>query len=318
MATIADEIALRGDGQAAHHFGLTDVLLIAMAVIWGVNYSVIKYATRVFTPLVFNGLRIPMAAAVQLAVSRARTESIVSRGDRNRLVMLGMLGNGVYQVCFILGISRTSVATAALLMAATPALIALFGWFHGSERVTPRASTGIALQLVGMLCVVMGSAGATGGNDSLVGVALILFGASAWAGYSILIRPYSHRVAPLQLGGYTMCGGAIVAVVVAVPLVRAVHWDQTTPMTWVALFYSGIFALVLAYLFWYRGVKVIGPTRTSMYGNLQPLIAMVVAWFALGERPTAWQVAGAASIMSGIVLARTQPSVATTPAGNPD
>ena len=65
-----------------------------------------------------------------------------------------------------------------------------------------------------------------------------------------------------------------------------------------------LLALTLAYLFWYRGVKVLGPTRSAMYSNLQPVVALVVAWFALGEQPTIIQVLGAAAIMIGLLLTR--------------
>jgi drug/metabolite transporter (DMT)-like permease len=75
-------------------------------------------------------------------------------------------------------------------------------------------------------------------------------------------------------------------------------------MGWLAIAYSGVFALVVAYLFWYNGVRVIGPTRTSMYSNLQPIVAVLVAWPMLGETPTPWQIVGAACIMGGLVLTR--------------
>jgi len=67
---------------------------------------------------------------------------------------------------------------------------------------------------------------------------------------------------------------------------------------------GGVFALVVAYLFWYNGVRVIGPTRTSMYSNLQPIVAVLVAWPMLGETPTPWQIVGAVCIMGGLVLTR--------------
>jgi drug/metabolite transporter (DMT)-like permease len=61
---------------------------------------------------------------------------------------------------------------------------------------------------------------------------------------------------------------------------------------------------VIAYLIWYRGIKLIGPTRTSMYSNLQPIIAVLVAWMALGEVPTVAQGLGAAAVMAGLLLTR--------------
>ncbi|MEO7521018.1 MAG: DMT family transporter, partial [Gemmatimonas sp.] len=74
---------------------------------------------------------------------------------------------------------------------------------------------------------------------------------------------------------------------------------------WGSVAYAGIAALVIAYLLFYRGVRVLGPTRTAMYGNLQPLIALLFAWAMLHEQPTLWQAIGAAFIMAGLLLSRT-------------
>jgi len=62
--------------------------------------------------------------------------------------------------------------------------------------------------------------------------------------------------------------------------------------------------MVIAYLFWYRGLRVIGPTRTAVFGNLQPVVAIGVAWLFLGELPTVWQGVGTAAILGGLFLTR--------------
>mgnify|MGYP003891688003 CR=1 FL=1 len=80
--------------------------------------------------------------------------------------------------------------------------------------------------------------------------------------------------------------------------------------------YAGIGALVVAYLLFYRGVRVLGATRTAMYGNLQPIVALAFAWLMLGERPTPWQLLGAALITAGLLLSRTahaRPMVRVSP-----
>jgi drug/metabolite transporter (DMT)-like permease len=84
----------------------------------------------------------------------------------------------------------------------------------------------------------------------------------------------------------------------------ATHWDRLPLLAWGSITYSGLFALVIAYLFWYHGVRVLGPTRTAMYSNLQPVFALAVAWLVLGESITPWQIAGAISIISGLLLTR--------------
>jgi drug/metabolite transporter (DMT)-like permease len=91
---------------------------------------------------------------------------------------------------------------------------------------------------------------------------------------------------------------------VGLPALLAVDWPALPVSVWVAMTYSCLIAMVVAYLLYYRGLRVLGPTRTSMYSNLQPIIAMLVAWAALRERPTAAQILGAGLIVSGLLATR--------------
>ena len=81
---------------------------------------------------------------------------------------------------------------------------------------------------------------------------------------------------------------------------------RRSPLRWLhsAQTYSGVGSLVVAYAFWYRGIRIIGPTRTAMYSNLQPVVAVLVAWAMLGEVPTLVQGVGAGAIMAGLLLSR--------------
>jgi drug/metabolite transporter (DMT)-like permease len=101
-----------------------------------------------------------------------------------------------------------------------------------------------------------------------------------------------------------MVGGMVPMLLVAAPALVATSWAKLPPLAWGSLAYSGICALVIAYLFWYNGVRVLGPTRTAMYANVQPVFALAVAWLVLGEAITGWQIAGAISIITGLVLTR--------------
>lgn len=285
--------------------GLTDGLLFLMALIWAVNYSVLKFGTRLVHPLAYNGLRIPLAAVLQFGVAGAMRLAPVPRRDAIRLVLLGMVGNGIYQIFFILGQAQSRVATTVLILASGPALAAIIGRLRGSERLRRRSWFGITLQLAGVSSVVMGTAGIANGSDSLVGVALVLASALSWAWFSVLVQPLTERVSGLHVGAYTMLGGAVVSLVVAVPALLATPWSTVSPAVYGALAYSTVGAMVIAYLFWYHGVRTLGPTHTSMYSNLQPLLAMGIAWGMLGELPTSWQLAGAALIMAGLLVART-------------
>lgn len=305
MASTADSTVTPGRAHAQPGVWLTDASLVLMALIWGINFSVVKYGTTLVDPLAYNGVRVSLAALVLLVVIAIGRSPLPPMRVVLALVALGVLGNGIYQFFFVEGISRTRASDAALVIAATPAMIAIIGAVRGVERTTGRGILGIMLSIAGIGLVVMGTAEGTSGQATMLGDLLVLVGSLCWAVYTVLLKPYTERVGGLQLSAFTMVGGAIPLLAVAWPGVRHTAWTSMPLLGWGAIFYSAVLALVVAYFFWYRGVRIIGPTRTAMYSNLQPVIAVLFAWAMLGETPTIWQGIGAVCIMGGLLLART-------------
>ena len=306
MASTAARSATPGHASSTRPgVWLTDLTLLLVALIWGVNYAVVKFGTTLVDPLAYNGVRVALAALLLSAVVGIGREPFPPSRIIVALLALGVLGNGVYQFLFVEGIARTRASDAALFVAASPAFIAIIGRLRGVERIERRAAVGISLSIAGIALVVLGTATGHEGQASLVGDLLVLTGSLAWALYTVLLKPYTHDVSGLQLSAFTMVGGAIPLFAVAWPAISSAPWRSVPTLGWVAVAYSGVFALVIAYYFWYRGVRVIGPTRTAMYSNLQPVIAVLVAWPMLGETPTIWQALGAACIIGGLLLTRT-------------
>ena len=305
MTSIAREATGPAPGGAAIRFGATDLMMLAVACIWGANFTVVKFGTRVLPPLAFNGVRVALAALALAAVALVRRGPWPTRRELAVLLALGAVGNGLYQVLFVEGVARTRASDAALVISAGPAFIAILGWLGGTERITRRAWLGIALSIGGVSLVVFGGTAVAAGQSTLLGNGLVLAGSLCWAVFTVLLKPYTHRYDGVQLSAATMAAGALTLLVVAWPSVAAADWTAARPSAWGAIVYSGLAGLVIAYLFWYRGVRVLGPTRTAMYVNLQPVFALLIAWPVLGERPGLPQLCGAAGVTAGLLLART-------------
>ena len=284
---------------------LTEFSLVMMALIWGVNFSVVKFGTTLLDPLAYNGLRVLLAAVLLTAIAGASRKPLPSRTTITALLALGALGNGVYQFFFVEGIALTRASDAALVVSASPAFIAIIGRVRGVDRVGRRGAMGIAMSVAGIALVVFGTSRGADGHASLYGDLLVLCGSLSWAIYTVLLKPFTERVTGAHLSAFTMIGGAVPLCVVAWPALASARWGAVPTSGWMAVSYSGVLALVIAYYFWYNGVRVIGPTRTAMYSNLQPVIAVIVAWVMLHETPTSWQAVGAACIIGGLVLTRT-------------
>lgn len=285
---------------------LAEVAVVGMALIWGVNYSVIKYGTSLMHPLAYNGLRVAISAAAMLTIAAVWGGSPPSRRDLLLIVALGALGNGIYQIFFAEGIYRTRAGEAALVVGASPALMALFGRMAGVERVTRWSIVGIAISIGGVGLIVLGRASAGTGPEggTLFGDLLVLVGAICWAIYTILLIPITKRQSGFWIVGLSLVGGSIVLLLAGSRQILALSWGDVPFGAWMAMLYGSLGGLVIAYMLWYRGVKVLGPTRTALFGNLQPLIALLAAWIWLGETPRIWQLIGAAAIVGGVLLTR--------------
>jgi drug/metabolite transporter (DMT)-like permease len=286
-------------------FGLTDVLLFTMALIWGVNFVVVKYATQVFNPVAFTGLRVGTVALFLVIVAFARGGITLPRRDVIALLLLGALGNGLYQLFFVHGVARTRAGNAALIIASAPAFIALIARARGMERVRPLTLIGIALSVVGVAFVMIGSATSSTGEATLLGSLLVFFGVLCWSIYTIGLQPFTTRVDIIQLSAVTMVGGAVPLLIASTSALLGTNWPAVGIGGWLALFYSSVISMGVAYFFWYRGLRVLGPTRTAVYANLQPIVALLVAWPLLNEVPTVFQAVGAATIIAGVFLTRT-------------
>jgi drug/metabolite transporter (DMT)-like permease len=276
-----------------------------MAVIWGVNFVVVKYATQVFDPVAFTGLRVGTVALFLVIVAFARGGISLPRRDVVALLLLGVLGNGLYQLFFVHGVARTRAGNAALIISSAPAFIALIARARGMERVKPLTLVGIALSVVGVALVMVGSATSSSGEATLLGSVLVFFGVLCWSVYTIGLQPFTTRVDVIQLSAVTMVGGAVPLLIASTPALIRTNWSLIGTGGWLALFYSSIISMGVAYFFWYRGLRVLGPTRTAVYANLQPIVALLVAWPLLNEVPTVFQAVGAATIIAGVFLTRT-------------
>ncbi len=298
-----------------------DALLLLVCIIWGSNFTVIKTAFREIEPVAFNALRLLIASASFLGVivfverrppasgsaalrwwSILRTDAPLSRGDWLNLALIGAIGHFCYQLCFVGSLARTTVANTSLILGLTPASVALASAAIGQERVTRHHWIGLALSIAGLYLVV--GRGAQVSRSALAGDGLAALSVLCWTIYTLVGQRLMERHSPLGVTGLSMAMGTIPYVVLALPALGRTDWGAVSAQTWGALLFSAMLALCVAYLVWYVAVRQIGSTRTSVYSNVIPLVAMAVAFVWLGE-PIGWaKIAGAAAVLAGVAITR--------------
>jgi drug/metabolite transporter (DMT)-like permease len=290
------------------HFSRLDLLLLLMVGIWGANFSAIKLALRDFPEVSFNAMRLVLAAAVFLvAILRLGRQPTLTRRDWATLVGLALVGTVLYQLFFLAGIARTSVANSALMFGCTPVVVAIMSSIAGHERLTIPRWAGAALSLAGIYALVGHRAELSAAT--FIGDLLVFCGMLCWSLYSVAAQPLLKRHSPLVVTGWAMVIGAVLYGVVAIPALIQTDWARISALSWALMSASSLLALALSYMIWYTAVQRMGSARTSIYSNLTPIVAMIVAAVWLGERISGQQLVGAGLILSGIAVTKLDAAV---------
>ena len=195
-----------------------------------------------------------------------------------------------------------------MIQSSGPLFIALWSLLLYGMRLTLAQSAGIAISLLGVLTIILhGDFGALASiqfnkGDVMLAGALFSFGL-----YSALMlrRPVTH---PLSLIAFTTAGGALLLLPFSI-------WEFSTgatlkfdTLTTVAVIYVMIFPSTLAYLFFNRGIALIGPNRAAPFFHLMPVFGSVMAIALLGEQPQLFHLIGYALVLAGVVIASRQAS----------
>ena len=282
----------------------TDLGLLLIVLIWGVNFSVLKVLLRELDPLALNALRFPMAAvALWILVRRIDGSLKPDPEDLRRIITLGLLGNVAYQLCFIFGVDSTFAGNASLLLATTPVWTLFLSSVAGHERPGGWAIIGVAGTLIGIFMVITRDAG-TLASPTTRGDLLILIASVLWAMYTVGGRKPVTRYGALRVTAWTLWVATPIIFFMGLPSLMRTDLRTITPEAWIGVTYAGLLGIGLAYLLWYRAVERIGNNRTAVYSNLVPVAALITAWIWLGEVPTTLQLIGAAVILVGLTLAR--------------
>ncbi|TMJ01194.1 MAG: DMT family transporter [Bacillati bacterium ANGP1] len=278
--------------------------MLALVVIWGVNFPIVKIAFREMTPMVFNALRFGSATVLLLAVSWRTREPLPPRAAWPGLVGLGIIGHAIYQISFINGLALTTAGNSALILSMVPLFIAALTSLLRIDRVAPRTWIGIVFAFVGLLLLITGRGGLHLGMATLAGDILTLFCSLCWAMYTVFSRPLLKTMSPLQLTTLTMAAGAPALLVASIPQLLQQPWAAISWQAWAALAYSTVLAVAVGYVVWYASVQAVGGPRTAIYSNLIPIVALLASWLLLGESLGPVQAAGAAVVLAGVSLAR--------------
>jgi drug/metabolite transporter (DMT)-like permease len=299
--------ARAGETPSAQGLTVYDAMLLCVVLIWAANPAALKWALQYMDPLAFNALRLLLASLLPVGIVLARREGFAwQRGDGPRILALGLLGHGLYQLLFILGLSLTLAGNTALILSVSPAFVALFSALFGFEKIRGYAWVGISLTLAGVGLVILGSGEKIEFGSQLLGDMLVVVATMLWALYTVFLQGPLKRYSSVKLNALVMPVGAAFLLLAASPSIAAAvpSLPGLPALFWVVFAASGLLAVSFAAIVWNKGIQNLGATRTAIYTNLVPVLASIVAYFLLGEQ-LGWPFwTGMALVLAGVSLTR--------------
>jgi drug/metabolite transporter (DMT)-like permease len=294
-------------------FAPVDLMLLGTVLLWALNVTVTRYVlTHGWKPLAYGTIRYFAATSLFWIFTYRRERSFRIERRDVKLVAFAALSLFLNQLCFVYALKLSQASTVALLLGATPVFIGLITLTLRLEILSNAFWLGAVTTLGGIALI----AAASGGNLSAgLGGDLLAIGlAFTWSCYTVAIAPMMRRYSPFRISALVLAVGWVPLALVSIPQVadQQFHFGWKV---WLGFGYAVIGPLFLTNILWFTAIDRVGPSRASLFGNLQPFFAVFFALVLLSETLHPLEIVGGVLIFVGIALERIWHRPAVAPPG---
>lgn len=282
----------------------TYLKLLLMAFFWGGTFIAGRKLAMEVGPFCGAFLRF-LVASIFLAAFALRMEKPLRLPRRKHLVtlfLMGMTGIFLYNVFFLKGLKLVEAGRASIIIANNPIFIALMSALIFHDHLNILKVAGILISVSGAVIVVTRGQVLAGLGAGFGWGEVFIFGCVAsWVAYSLLGKSVMADLSPLAA---VTCSSLVGTACLFPPAVMEGLFDSGAYsfQAWASIFYLGFFGTVLGFLWYYEGIKRIGPVRAGLFINFVPISAVFLAFLILDEPLTLSLLIGAVLVSSGVYL----------------
>jgi drug/metabolite transporter (DMT)-like permease len=297
---------LKEDSESSRGHAALYALIAVMVFFWSANYIVGKFALREFPPVLLSALRVSFAGVMMLPIyawERLHGTDRWDGGDIPLLLGLGIFGVALNQMFFVFGLSRTSVAHAAIVIGTTPIMVLLLAAARRQETITARKAFGMAIALTGVALLKTFEAqapdgrGPTWSGDGFVALASLTFALFTTFGKGATLRHSS-----ITVNTFAYVGATLAMAPVTVWQCWVFDFSRVTWVGWSGVTFMALFPSVICYLIYYYALTHMMPSRVSAFSYLQPPLVAIMGVFLLGEHISMALALSAMVVFSGVYL----------------
>jgi drug/metabolite transporter (DMT)-like permease len=282
------------------------LLLSLTSLFWAGNAIIGRAVADRIPPIALAQIRWSIAFLILLpfAWSSLRKDLPAIRRHFGIMLVLSLTGIAAFNTLQYWSLAHTTAINATLMLSSAPLLIGFLSWVVFRDPLTRGQLAGVLVSLTGVAAIVSGGDPTRFASLSLnLGDIVMLVAIAIYSLYSILLR---RRPAMAPLSFLTATVGIGAAVLLPLSMLEFASGRRLAPLDFesvAALAYVSIFPSILAYLFFNRGVELIGANRAGPFFHFIPLFGVVLAVIFLGERPSLHHFIGAALILGGVAVA---------------
>ncbi|MFP3905090.1 MAG: DMT family transporter [Armatimonadota bacterium] len=290
-------------------FGVTDLWLLSVVLVWGFNAVASKFTLELLSPLAVLGVRMAgVGLLLAFVVVVIRRRSLFVERKTLWLFLLGGVLMALQNGTFFWAFKLTTASEAALLISTSPLWVAILVNLCGFEAFCRRNWFGLLMALCGVSMVILG--GGSGGEYAparVQGDLIMVFSAIIFGVYMVIMRGVIQEYGAVRvLAASYLIGAVLLAPFTVTPLIDA-PWAEMDVLRSLALSYIVVMAGGYAFMVWYRTIRQTSASRTAIYAYLVPVIAAIAAWILLDEHLAVVQVIGLAVTIAGVYLAKPDP-----------
>jgi len=275
-------------------------------VFWGSTYLGIRIAVEYVGPELMTGVRFPIAGIIMLAACALTGRRVAITGrEFLRQGIIGVLLLSVANVVLCWAELYVRTGLASLIVASIPIwFLVLDTWILRGERLAARGLVGLALGALGTLVLLwpkLVSSTARGRMELFAALCLIA-SSFVWAVGSVLSRRWQGTMDAFTATGWQMLIAGTLNLGIGFLLAEPAK-AQWTVRGLAAIAYLVVFGSLVGYTAYIWLLKHVPTSKVGTYAYVNPVIAVFLGWYFLGERVDGYIAAGTAIIMVAVALA---------------
>ncbi|MFM9926946.1 DMT family transporter [Variovorax sp. H27-G14] len=284
-------------------------LALSMSLVGG-YVALSKPLVAAFPVLLLAWLRFGIAAlAMPHWLRRAPDEPPMNSNTRWLVFLESLLGNFLFSICMLYGVSMTSAVSAGVIMASIPACVAVASWLFLRERITARIGLAIACAALGIGLLALSPTHAptspTAAQSSMpwLGNLLVFCAVLCETAYAVIGKSLTGRLGPKRIASLINLWGFMLSMPFGIWFALQFDFTAVRVGTWALLVAYALAASIWTVWLWMTGLRHVPAAQAGVFAVLLPVSAALVGVLVLGENLSSPQLLAFVLALTGVVLA---------------